>query len=752
MIGRQIANYQIVEEIGSGGMGVVYAAEDLRLGRRVALKLLPEELARDQQLLERFRREAQLLAALDHPGIVTLYNIEEVGDTVFLTMQLVKGKSLDKLIPKGGLPLERVVEIALRVAGALGEAHRAGIVHRDIKPSNIVVSDDGHVKVLDFGLAKALPFDQSPGDSRLPTKTRGKTLTVPGAVQGTVSYLAPEQLEGSSGDSRSDIFALGAVIYEMATGQRACRGVVRSDPPSASRARPELPRRLDEIIARCMRIDPDERWASTAELQHQLGRLGPGSRTDDPRGAHIASIAVLPLVDQTSGVISDLDAGGWFANGLTEALVTGLARLGSLRVIASESMAHYRAQEPTAREIGQRLGVDYLLSGSVLRTGSRVRIDVRLVDTATESVVWADEVTRQVEDVLSVQGDVARALAHQIDLQLSPEESLRVGGEVRVREDALKKYHYGRHAWARRFEGGLLDAINYFRQALELQPEFAPAYSGLADCQIVLGWYAFLPPQQAFEAARQAAQRAIEIEPHSAEALVSLAGVTHLYDWDFERADSIYRRALEINPSYAHGRWWYAFLLMTRGRAEECHRQTRAAMKLDPLSLHIKATAGWMRYLDGRYEQAEALLLETLEIDKGFALTNIFLGWLYERLKNYQKAHRSWQRALEKLTMLSLHLQAAHTLAVSGQPEAARSRLALVEGRLDENWVSPCQRAVVHLALGDPDQAWELIQRGVEARDPWALTLGLDHRFGALEKQKGFRTLVREIAAGQRAR
>ena len=753
MLGRQLANYRVFDEVGSGAMGVVYAAEDLRLRRQVALKLLPPALASDEKRLQRLRREAYLLAKLDHPGIVTIHSIEESEGTVFLTMQLVRGKSLDACIPEGGMPAERTVEIALRVSGALAAAHRAGIVHRDIKPSNIMVADDGRVKILDFGLAKAVSSDFEPAATNAETEIlSADTLTQEGAICGTPAYMAPEQISGLPSDSRCDIFSLGAVIFEMATGQRPFRGAERSDPPSASSFRPGLPRVLDDIIVRCLQLDPAKRWVSAEALQQELGRLGAGRRSQDPRGEHVASLAIMPLLDRSSEQLFDSGVDpNWFADGLTEALVTGLARLESLRVTASTSMMRYRDQEAPASEVGRELGVDYILNGSVLRVGNRIRVSVHLVDTSTESVVWADEYTKELEDVLSVQGEVAQAVADEIRLQLSPEDRRRVGGKVRVSKEALKAYLYGRHFWSQRFQGGLLKAIDCFKQALELAPGYAPAYSGLADCHIVLGWYAFLPPQRAFEAAREAASKALEIDPLSPEALTSMASVNHLYDWDWAEAERLFKRAIELNPSYAHCRWWYAFLLMTHGRPDESREQTRAALALDPLSLHIKATAGWMRFLDERYEQARALLLEAREIDDGFALTNIFLGWLYERLELYDEASRSWQRALEKLTMLSLKLQASHTLAVWGKTEEARQELGSVEAVLSENWVSPCQLAVVHLALGERHEALELVKNGIEVRDPWALTLALDYRFDGLRDDELFAENVQRIRSGAAA-
>jgi len=550
LLGRTLGHFRVDERIGAGGMGVVYRGRDLHLDRDVAVKVLPPYALGDETHLRRFRREAAALSRLAHPHIGTIFDFDAQDGMEFLVMELVPGETLARRIATGAMAIDHVIDLGAQVAAALDAAHEHGIIHRDLKPENVIVTPRGQAKVLDFGLARPRAVEGP---------AAGPALTEPDLVLGTLPYMAPEQLLGSMVDPRTDVFALGGVLYEMATGSRpfterlstALVHEILNRPPRPPRAlRPEIPAALETVILRCLEKDPARRYASASEVRAALTsivitRLAPASAA--PR---LQAIAVLPLQNLSRDPEQD-----WFADGMTESLIAELARLKPLRVVSHTSAMRFRGSTRPLPEVARELGVDGVVEGSVLRDGGRVRITARLIDAATEQVLWGDRYERDMSDVLALQVDVAATIARAIHLSVAPPERDRAVVRT-VDPEAYEAYLKGRYQWKRRTEPELRRGAELFERAIARDPTYARAYAGLADSYNILADNNWVAPEIGFARARAAAKRALELEPDLAEAYASLAYVAVYYDWNWTEAIALYRRALELGPDYPTAHQW----------------------------------------------------------------------------------------------------------------------------------------------------------------------------------------------------
>ena len=574
MIGRTLAHYRILSKAGSGAMGHVYRAEDERLKRTVALKVLPDPVAQDAEHLARFHREAETLAQLDHPNIVTVFSIDKVDGIPFLTMTWVEGSTLDKLIPEAGFTLDELLRIALPLVEAVAAAHDRGVTHRDLKPSNIMVSKEGSVKVLDFGLAKA--------GTGLEARSGDETLTSEGALVGSVPYMSPEQVRGLQADFRSDVFALGVQLYELATGRRPFTGestsdllsaILRDSPKPVDQVRPELPRQLGRIVRRCLSKDPERRFESAKGLRNALEDLR--SEVAQTGKDDFDSIAVLPFADMSP----DRDQ-GHFCEGIAEEILNALSALPALRVAARASSFPLREGLLDVREIGRRLSVDAILDGSVRKAGNRLRITTQLVNVADGYHLWSERYDRELEDVFAIQDEIAVSVVEALELTLAPDEKQLLKKARAAHLEAYDYYLRGRQLADRVNREDFEGALEMFRKAIAIDPEYSPAWAGIADAHGVLfGWFG--TEEKDLEEAKRASLRAVELAPDSAQAYASRGHVLSLV-LDSGGAQAAFERAIELNPSLYDAYWLYARDSFRNGRHEQAAELLEKAAETRP--------------------------------------------------------------------------------------------------------------------------------------------------------------------------
>ncbi len=750
---ERLSRYQLVEKIGEGGMGEVWQAIDPRLGRQVAVKILAEKLARDPTRVARFEREARAVAALNHPNIVTIYSVGEDRGRRFITMELVTGRPLSRSIPSGGLPLKRCFEIAIQLTEAVAAAHARGITHRDLKPGNVMLSEDGRVKVLDFGLAKSGPES---GSGREPSTD---SLSTDGQVLGTLPYMSPEQLQGRPVDSRTDIFSLAAILYEMATGEAPFQGrtsadliaaILRDQPPPVDDWVPSLPRQLGRILRHGLQKDPERRFQTVLDLRNELQDLEAElaatkdlpARGESGNGvfrAEAGSVAVLPL-DNLSGDPEQ----EYFADGMTDALIADLAKIGGLKVISRTSAMQYKGARKPLREIAAALGVGAVVEGSVLRSGRRVRITAQLINAATDRHLWAETYERDLGDILDLQGEVARAIAGKILVKLTPRERSRLGGAGPVNPQAHEAYLRGRYFWHQRTPESVRKGLECFRRAVTADPSYARAWAGIADSYIVDGGrYLSVPPDVAYSRAREAADKAVELDDELAEAHTSLAAVLTDYDWDWSGADREYRRALELNPSYVTAHSWYAEQLSRMGRHEEAIREAETARELDPLALAANMIVAWIQFFGRRYEKAVEEARKTLELDPDYATAHRILGWAYEETGGLEQAIAAHLKASElSQGAPSFRGQLGRAYALAGRHQEAREILDELMETAERTPVSSFDVCLLHLALGDADRAIEWLNRAFDEHSDHLPYLKVNPRIDALRSDPRFQALI----------
>jgi serine/threonine protein kinase/tetratricopeptide (TPR) repeat protein len=750
MIGTTLSHYRILEQIGAGGMGVVYRARDERLEREVAIKLLPDGALADDAQRRRFHREALALSRLNHPGIATVHEFDREGGADFIVMELVVGDTLAARLDAGGLSPDEVIAFGLQIAEALEAAHERGVLHRDLKPANIVVSAKGRVKVLDFGLAK---FVQATVDTRATT-----LLTAGDAIVGTLAYMAPEQLLGEAVDAQADLFALGVVLYQMATGRLPWRQtlstalvneILRTAPTPPTDVRSDLPVHLERIILKALTKERAGRYASAADLVADLraepGVAGTADRRDRQPTASaargIGSLVVLPLRNLSGDPEQE-----FFADGMTEALIARLAQIGSLRVISLTSAMTYKGVRKSLPEIARELEVDAVVEGSVLRAGERVRITAQLIEAASDQPLWSNTFDRPLGDILDLHSDVSRAIAEELRTRLTPNERVRLAGARSVRPVAYEAYLRGRHFWNKRTPEGLAKASACFQESIDADPLYAPAWSGLADCHNMLGAFRWKPSREAFPLAHAAAARALELDPDLAEGHTSLAFALQYYDWDWPRSNSAYQRAIALHPGYATAHQWYADFLSDLGRFDEAFGEIERAVELDPLSAVTGTSYGDAFYYARRYPEAIARYQRTLELDPGYSWARMNLGRALQELGRHDQAIRTFEAALHDTgANLDESPALAHAWAAAGDRARAEAILARVIERWREGSVSPYSVANIHAALGDRDQAFAWLERALEDRDRMMVSLRVHPRLDPLRGDPRFADLLRRI-------
>jgi non-specific serine/threonine protein kinase len=600
MIGQTLSHYSILDKLGEGGMGTVYLAEDTSLGRRVALKVLPSQMASDPDRLRRFKREAKTVAALSHPNIVTLYSVEESDYGHFITMELVEGESLEELIGAHGLSLEKIFSIAIPLADALSAAHRQGITHRDLKPANVMITGDGRVKILDFGLAKLQPESGAPEEPEMATLA----LTREGMVMGTVPYMSPEQVQGRRVDHRADIFSLGVLLYEMATGTRPFKGetsadlissILRDAPQPVTEVNVDLPNHLGRVVNRCLEKDLQRRYQTALDVKNELEQL---QKEGSEAGSEaMASIAVLPFADLSPEKDQD-----YFCEGLAEELINALFKIEGLRVASRASAFQIKDTVSDLREIGRRLNVETVLGGSVRKAGDRLRITAQLTKVADGYHMWSERYDRQLEDVFAIQDEISESIAQALKVTLGPPT---VRGAVRapkVDVQAYDLYLRGRKFFYQFRQQGFEFARQMFARAIVIDPSYARAYAGVADCCSFLYMY-FDSSEENLKEADAASRKAVEIDPGSAEAHAS-RGLAVSLRKRFDEAKVEFETAIRLDAKNFDAHYLYARALLSQGKEAEAAEMFQRACEINPED--YQAPAFLAQSLQGMGREAKA--------------------------------------------------------------------------------------------------------------------------------------------------
>jgi serine/threonine protein kinase/tetratricopeptide (TPR) repeat protein len=789
-LGTELGHYRIVEKIGAGGMGEVYRAQDEHLARDAAIKVLPPGTLTDESARKHFRKEALILSQLNHPNIATIHDFDTQQGVDFLVMEYIPGITLGAKIAAAPLPEKETLRLGVQLAEGLAAAHEHGVIHRDLKPGNLRVTSDGRLKILDFGLAKLW----HPVTASAATESLSETQ----AMAGTLPYMAPEQLLGEAIDGRTDIHAAGAVLYEMATGQRPFGEVEHSQligailrrlprPPTALNAKvsPELER----IIEKCLEKEPENRYQSAKDLAVDLRRLAMPTSPQLAAGSHrlarrrqrrhwipavtittilivasvfvwhsrglrdlllnrggssrIQSLAVLPLANLSGDSSQD-----YFADGMTEALITNLSKIRALKVISRTSVMQYKGARKPLPQIARELGVDGILEGSVQRSGGRVQVTAQLINAATDTHMWAETYERDLRDVLVLQSEVASTVARQIRVALTLEETKHLGSVHEVNPDAYEAYLKGRFHWYKLSKEELDNAERYFQLALDKDPNYALAYVGLADVWMSRGDAGFLSPQETVPKAKAAATKALELDDTLADAHVTLANLS-IFERDWSAAEKEFQRAIELNPSHANAHFMYADYLIIRLRNQDWEREMHRALELDPMSYFFQAFYGWHLVYLGRYDEAIVQIQKVVATEPGLSFAHLGLWGAFYKKGMEKEAVQEAEQFFGVLGDQEVvrAIQAGYREA--GYRRAMKRAADTLAARSERVHVPGARIARLYAHAGDNERTLFWLEKAYAASESPLIHLGVARDWDGLRSDPRFQDLMRRMGLSQ---
>ena len=818
-----LSHYRIVAKIGAGGMGEVYLAEDTKLDRKVALKILPPEFAEDRDRMSRFVREAKSASALNHPNIITIHEINEFDGTHFIATEFIDGKTLNEFAKSNPLNFKATLEIAIQIASALDEAHSAGIVHRDIKPDNVMVRANGLVKILDFGIAKLVA---GKGDKETGRKGDEEStlilspdrpvapsppLTSFGMIIGTANYMSPEQAKGKEIDARTDIFSFGVVLYEMVArrlpfaGETVMEmiGAILKDEPKPLDAK--VPTEITKIISKCLRKDRDERYQTIKDVCNDLKAVKQelefqnklektiSSEKEEPKTQilpaatageiqktptnetlaskpklnkllaaaiavmlaiggffgyrnftttkQIESIAVMPFVNESGN--ADVE---YLSDGMTETLISSLSNLPNLNVKPRSSVFRYKGKETNSQTIGKELNVQAILNGRVVQRGQDVSLFVELIDVALNKVVWSQQYNRKQADLVTLQSEVARDVSSKLKTKLSGADEAKVTKNYTANPEAYQLYLKGRFYWNKRVGASLKQAVEFYQQAIEKDPSYALAFSGLAETYVIFPFWGVASPRDSFPQAKAAAVQALKLDESLAEAHAALGEYLTGYAWNPAAGEKELRRAIELNPNYATAWHWLGVrALSVMGRSDEAIAAGRRAEELDPLSLVIKADLGWILIMARRYDEGITQLKSTLALDPNLYYARLRLGDVYQAKGMYTEAIAEYRKTFALSAEPWVKAMLARSLVKAGHRSEAFQLLNELKAESSQRYVQSDCLATVYAALGEKDEAFKWLEKGFTERT-FDLQSTVDPLFDDLRADPRFADLVRRVA------